>query len=185
MPRPFKVASLFSRVGRPGRIAVAAAGAALVGLPVIGAVASRMRGGEGEVAAALGSGVLGLDGLILDPAAIADAERSSQATVAARNPGVAAGSSGTDLGAGPGSWSLEGVPDLLGLGGKVVTAGVDGAGEVAKLAGHGIRGLVDVAGAVGGALPDLGDVADVAGAVGEVAGAVLGAIGDGLGDLNV
>ena len=39
-------------------------------------------------------------------------------------------------------------------GGKVISAGVDGAGEVASLAGKGAHGLIEVAGAVGGALPD-------------------------------
>ena len=191
MPRPRLVPFTIARIGRPTRVVAAAGGAALIGLPLIGAITSRFwdRDDEAEASAPLGLGLgLGLgaatlQGMLADPAAA----ETEQATRTARSEVAATGSgaSGMDFGAGPGSWSLDGVPDLLGLGGKAVSAGVDGAGELAKIAGHGVCGLVGVAEAVGGAIPDLGDVADVAGAVGDVVGAVLGAIGDGLGDLNL
>ena len=173
MPRP-RLASKKSV-----RIAAAAAGGALVSLPIIGAVSNRLRGDETAAE------------LLADPELLAEAERTGQAVQ--QKHGVATQFSGLD--ASSTAWSLDGIADLVGLtaslGGKVVSAGVDGAGEVASLAGKGVHGLVEVAGAVGGALPDLGDLAGAAGAVGEVAGAVggaagdiLGAIGDGLGDLN-
>jgi hypothetical protein len=103
-------------------------------------------------------GIAGLQVALDDPAVAAEAERAAENNAAVSG----AGPSGADFGTGPGSWSLEGVPELLGLGGKAVSAGIDGAGEVAKLAGQGVRGLVDVAGTVGGALPDLGDIAGAA-----------------------
>ncbi len=174
MPRP-RLASK-----RSVRIAAAAAGGALVSLPVIGAVSNRLRGDE--VAAAE---------FLTDPDLLAEAERTSQAVQQKQN---AVGQVGS-IDVGSTAWSLDGIAGLFdlttNLGGKVVSAGIDGAGEVASLAGKGVHGLVEVAGAVGGALPDLSDIAGAAGAVGDVAGAVggaageiLGAIGDGLGDLN-
>ncbi len=177
MPRP-RLAS------KPSvRIAAAAAGGALVSLPVIGAVSNRLRGDEAATAELL----TGLS----DPELLAEAERTGQAVQ--QKQGVASQLSSID--AGSTAWSLDGIAALIdvttGVGGKIISAGVDGAGEVASLAGKGAHGLIEVAGAVGGALPDLGDIAGAAGAVAEVAGAVggaagdiLGAIGDGLGDLN-
>jgi hypothetical protein len=174
MPRP-RLASKKSV-----RIAAAAAGGALVSLPVIGAVSNRLRGDDAAAAE-----------LLADPELLAEAERTGEAIQ--QKQGAVSQFGGID--AGSTAWSLDGIADLVGmtatLGGKVISAGVDGAGEVASLAGKGAHGLIEVAGAVGGALPDLGDIAGAAGAVGEVAGAIggaagdiLGAIGDGLGDLN-
>jgi hypothetical protein len=181
MPRP----RLTSK--RSVRIAAAAAGGALVSLPVIGAVSNRLRGEE-AAAGLLTSGV--------DPELLAEAERTGQ--TASQKQSALSQLGSIDTASASSAWSLDGIAGLVelttGLGGKIVSAGVDGAGEIAHLAGlagKGVHGLLEVAGAVGGALPDLGDVADAAGAVGEVAGAVggaagdiLGAIGDGLGDLN-
>jgi hypothetical protein len=169
---------------RSVRIAAAAAGGALVSLPIIGAVSNRLRGEE--VAADLLAGGTG-------PEILAEAERTGQAVERKQSALNQLGS--VDALPASSSWSLDGIAGLVelttDLGGKIVSAGADGAGEVAHLAGKGVHGLLDVAGAVGGALPDLSDVAKAAGAVGEVAGAVggaagdiLGAIGDGLGDLN-
>lgn len=174
MPRP-RLASK-----RSVRIAAAAAGGAIVSLPVIGAVSNRLRGDEAAAAE-----------LLVDPELLAEAERTSQ--VVQQKQGAVSQFGSID--AGSSAWSLDSIAGLIdvttGLGGKIISAGVDGAGEVASLAGKGAHGLIEVAGAVGGALPDLGDIAGAASAVGEVAGAVggaagdiLGAIGDGLGDLN-
>jgi hypothetical protein len=160
------------------RIAAAAAGGALVSLPVIGAVSNRLRGDEATA-------------LLTDPELVAEAERAGQAVQQKQS----AVSQFSGIDANPTAWSPDGIAGLIelttSLGGKVISAGVDGAGEVASLVGKGAHGLIEVAGAVGGNLPDMGDIADAAGAVGEVAGAVggaageiLGAIGDGLGDLN-
>ena len=181
MPRP-RLASK-----RSVRIAAAAAGGALVTLPVIGAVSNRVRGGE-AAAADLLTGVA-------DPELLAEAERTGQASLAVQKQSAVNQLGSIDTSSASSSWSLDGIAGLVdlttSLGGKVVSAGVDGAGEVANLAGKGVHGLVEVAGAIGGALPDLGDIADAAGTVGEVAvavggaaGEILGAIGDGLGDLN-
>ncbi len=184
MPRRRLVPATLRAAVKPRRIA-AAGGVALVGLPVIGAVADRLRAGKAAAVETAGPETIGLGAsLFADPTLAAEAERANQAAQNQVSQVSQTGTSGTDFGASSGSWSLDGAPDLLGLGGKVVSAGIDGAGEVAGLVKAAGSGLIEVAGAVGGALPDLGDIAGAAGAVGEAATDVLGAIGNGLGDLN-
>lgn len=183
MSRPRLVPTTIARIGRSARVVAAVGGAALVGPPLIGAVGNRFRNHDSEAAASarlglgLGLGASALRAMLSDPAAA----ETEPATQTARSREAATGASGADVGASPGSWALDGAPDLLGLGGKAVSAGIDGAGDLARIAGHGVRGLVGVAESVGGAMPDLGQVAGaVVGAIGAIA-----AIGAGLGDFNL